>query len=381
MIYLDYNATTPIDPQVQQAMVPFLTERFGNPSSGYECGRRAKEGVAKARAQVASLIRARPDEVVFTSGGTESDNHAIIGTMLANQDRGNHVITSAIEHPAVLNTCRYMEERFGIQVTRLPVDGHGLVDPDEVGKAITPRTVLVTIMHSNNEVGTIEPIEEIGRVTHERGVPFHTDAAQSCGKVPVNVNQLNVDLLTIAGHKLYAPKGIGALYIRKGMIIDPYVHGAGQEQGRRAGTENVPYIVGLGAACEIAGNSVAGYQETIQRLRDMLFNLLESGLGEDNVRLNGHPGKRLPNTLNISMKGIIGAELLAQIPEISASAGAACHSGSTEPSSVLLAMGISRERALGALRLTLGRWSNEREVITAAGLLIEKAKQCVSGWV
>ena len=377
-IYLDYNATTPIDPGVREAMLPYLDEHFGNPSSGYVYGQRAKEAVAKARGQVATLIGATPEEIIFTSGGSESDNQAIIGAALANREKGRNIITSSIEHPAVMNTCRYLEERLGFKVTCLPVDSYGLVDPDEVSRAITGETVLITIMHANNEVGTVEPITEIGEIARERGILFHTDAAQSCGKIEVDVNRLNVDLLTIAGHKLYAPKGIGALYIRNGTRIDAFIHGAGQESGRRAGTENVPYMVGLGAACEIAGKSLAGYRKHIKQLRDRLRSLIESGLGEDNVRLNGHPDRRLPNTLNISIKGVVGEELLGRIPEIAASTGAACHAGSTEPSGVLLAMGLSRERALGALRLTLGRWSTQEEVDTAGKLIVTRAKRLVS---
>ena len=374
-IYLDYNATTPVDPAVRDAILPYLEAHFGNPSSGYVYGQQAKEAVAKARGQVAALIGAKPEEIVFTSGGSESDNQAIIGAALANQEKGKHIITSCIEHPAVLNTCRYLEERLGFRVTYFPVDMYGLVSPEDVNQAITSETVLITIMHAHNEVGTIEPIEEIGRIARERGILFHTDAAQSCGKIIVDVNQLNVDLLTIAGHKLYAPKGIGVLYIRKSSGIDSFVHGAGQENGQRAGTENVPYIAGLGAACEIARNALPSYQQEVKLLRDRLHSLIESSLGRENIRLNGHPERRLPNTLNISIKGIVGEELLGQIPEIAASSGAACHAGSTEPSGVLLAMGISREWALGALRLTLGQWSTPEEIDTAAQLIVERAKQ------
>ncbi len=374
-IYLDYNATTPIDPSVRDAMLPYLEEHFGNPSSGYVYGQRAKEAVVKAREQVAALIGAMPEEIVFTSGGSESDNQAITGAALAKREKGKHIITSCIEHPAVLNTCRYLEERLGFKITYLPVDPYGLVSPESVKKAITSETVLITIMHANNEVGTIEPVEEIGMIAKERGIVFHTDAAQSCGKIAVNVNDLHVDLLTIAGHKLYTPKGIGALFIREGIKIDSFIHGAGREAGRRAGTENVPYVVGLGTACEIAGDSLTSYQKNIKQLRDKLHSLIEAGLGKNNVRLNGHPEKRLPNTLNISIKGIVGEEVLGQIPEIAASTGAACHAGSPEPSSVLLAMGLSREWALGALRLTLGRWSTEKEIDMAGELIVQRVRQ------
>lgn len=378
-IYLDYNATTPIDPNVRDAMLPYLGEHFGNPSSGYGYGQAARKAVENARSQIVALIGAMPEEIVFTSGGSEGNNHAIIGTALANAEKGRHIITSRIEHPAVLNTCRYLQERLGFKVTYVPVDSYGLVDPDDIRRAIREDTILITVMHSNNEVGTIEPIAEIGQVAKERGILFHTDAAQSCGKVEIDVNRLQVDLLTVVGHKLYAPKGIGALFIRKGVSIDSLIHGASQERGRRAGTENVPYIVGLGAACEIARSKLASFQEEVRFLRDRLQANIEGGLGKDAVKLNGHPERRLPNTLNISIKGVIGEELLRQIPRIAASTGAACHAGSTEPSSVLIEMGLSRALALGALRLTLGRWSTHEDVDIVGGLIAERVKVLNSG--
>jgi len=373
-IYLDYNATTPIDPAVREALLPYLGKHFGNPSTTHAYGQPAKEAVERARQQVAFLIGAEPEEVIFTSGGSESDNHAILGTALANSNKGKHIITMRIEHPAVLNTCRYLEERLDFKVTYLPVDKYGLVDPDEICRAITRKTILITVMHANNEVGTIEPIAEIGKIARERGIIFHSDAAQSCGKIRLDVNEMKVDLLTIAGHKLYAPKGIGALFVRKGVQIDALIHGAGQEKGRRAGTENVPYMVGLGKACELAKNELPEYTAKVKALRDRLYQSIADGLGEDKVHLNGHPERRLPNTLNISIQGIIGDELLSRTPEIAASTGAACHAGSTEPSSVLLEIGLSRKLALGALRLTLGRWSTSEEIDTAAELIIERAK-------
>ncbi|MDO8472477.1 MAG: cysteine desulfurase family protein, partial [Dehalococcoidia bacterium] len=333
-IYLDYNATTPIDPAVKEAMLPYLGERFGNPSSVHAYGHAVKEALAHAREQVATLIGAHPEEIIFTSGGSESDNHAIIGGALANADRGKHIITSRIEHPAVLNTCRYLEQRLGFRITYLPVDGNCLVNPQDVKRAIATDTVLITIMHANNEVGTIEPIAEIGEIARERGILFHTDAAQSCGKVPVDVSDLKIDLLTMAGHKLYAPKGIGVLFVRKGVGLDPYIHGAGQEKGRRAGTENVPYIVGLGTAAELAMKDIDVNAVKMKQLRDMLHSIIERGLGKGRVRLNGPPEQRLPNTLNISIRGIVGDSLLSRIPEIAASTGAACHAGSSEPSKV-----------------------------------------------
>ena len=372
-IYLDYNATTPIDHRVKEAMLPYLGEHFGNPSTNYVYGQRAREAVEQSRGQVAVLIAARPEEVVFTSGGSEGDNHAIIGAALANVHKGKHIVTSRIEHPAVLKTCRYLEERLGFMVTYLSVDEYGVLAPENVRRALRPDTILVTVMHANNEVGTIEPIEEIGEITRERGIIFHTDAAQSCGKIEVNVNRLKVDLLTLAGHKLYAPKGSGALFIRNGTPIDSFIHGAGQEKGRRAGTENVPYAVGLGAACDLAKHELLEYEGNVRGLRDRLYDGIVAGLGSSKVHLNGHLERRLPNTLNISLHGIVGEELLPRMPEIAASTGAACHAGSMEPSAVLMEMGLSRELALGALRLSLGRWSTRDEIDTAGKLIVERA--------
>ena len=377
-IYLDYNATTPIDPEVLKAMLPYFKEHFGNPSSSHPYGKQAKEAVKKARKQVAKLIGAEPQEIVFTSGGTESNNYAIIGTALAKMEKGKHILTSQIEHPSVLKPLNYLEEKFGFKITYLSVDEYGMVNPIDVKQAITNETILITIMHANNEVGTIEPIEEISRIANERGVIFHTDAAQSCGKIEVNVGKLNVNFLTIAGHKLYAPKGIGALYIRSGTTLDKLLHGAGQETGRRPGTENVPYIVGLGRACEIASGTLDDFGQRVKTLRDQFFNNILDGLGEASVRLNGHPEQRLPNTLNISIKGVVGEELLKQMPEIAASTGSACHAESTEPSAVLLEMGLTREQALGALRLSLGRWSTEEEINQASQLIVRTVKSKAS---
>ena len=369
-IYLDYNATTPIDPEVLDAMLPYFNEHFGNPSSNHPYGKKTKEVVNKAREQVANLIGSEPKEIVFTSGGTESNNYAIIGTALTKIDNGKHIITSRIEHPSILRPLKYLEEKFGFKITYLPVDRYGIVEPLDVDQAITNETILITIMHANNEVGTIEPIGEISRIAKEKDIIFHTDAAQSCGKIEVNVEKLNVNLLTIAGHKLYAPKGIGCLYIRTNTKLEKFIHGAGQETGRRAGTENVPYIVGLGRACEIASGTLDHFGQRITTLRNQLYNNILDGLGEESVSLNGYPKHGLPNTLNISIKGVVGEELLKQIPEIAASTGSACHAGSTEPSTVLLAMGITRERALGALRLSLGRWTTEEEVNKASRLIV-----------
>ncbi|HEY7125650.1 MAG TPA: cysteine desulfurase family protein [Ktedonobacterales bacterium] len=368
-IYLDYNATTPLDPAVVAAMRPYLEQHFGNPSSGHAYGHAAKEAVERARAQVAGLLGCAPDEVIFTSGGSESDNQAIKGVAFARREQGNHLITTQIEHPAILNVCRYLEARHGFRVTYLPVDDAGRVDPAQVEAALTPQTILITIMHANNEIGTLEPIAEIGRLARKRGIALHTDAAQSVGKAPVRVDDLGVDLLTIAGHKLYAPKGIGALYARRGTALEPLIHGAGHESGRRAGTENVPYIVALGEACAQAEAQLAGQAQRWLALREQLLRGLEARVGP--VKVNGHPEQRLPNTLNICVPGVVGEDVLARVPGIAASTGSACHAGLTEPSSVLLAMGIEPSLALGALRLSLGRWSTAEEVDAAVAQLSE----------
>jgi len=364
-IYLDYNGTTPIDPEVARAIVPYLGEYFGNPSSSHAYGQAARDAVNSARERVAGLIGGSPDEIVFTACGSESDNLAILGVAMALRERGNHVVTQKTEHPAVLATCRYIEANFGFEVDYLPVDGAGLVDPALLARSINKNTVLVTIMHANNETGVLQPISELSAIAHEHGAIFHTDAAQSLGKIPVSVHHLGIDLLTVVGHKLYAPKGIGALYIRRGTPVHPLIHGASQENGRRAGTENVAYIAGLGIACSLANDKLETDMPRIQSLRDRLQRRLES----QGWILNGQPAPRLPNTLNISKTGLDGEEILRRTPEIAASTGAACHAGRTEPSSVLLAMGIPRDQALGALRLTLGRWTTERNVDHAAEAL------------
>ena len=367
-IYLDYNATTPVDPVVVEAMLPYLSTHFGNPSSSHSYGYVAHHAVDSARAQVARLLGCTPTEITFTGGGSESDNLAIRGIALAYQQRGNHIITQVTEHPGVLNTCRALEQLHGFRVTYLPVDRSGRVSTESVEAAIDDKTVLITIMHANNETGTLQPIAEIARVARKHGVLLHTDAAQSVGKIPVRVEDLGVDLLTVAGHKLYAPKGIGALYTKHGLQLEPVIYGGGQESGRRAGTENVANMVALGTACVLAQEQHAESQVRLQRLRDELQRLIENYL-PDRVHLNGHLTERLPNTLNVSVDGVIGEEVLADTPEIASSTGSACHEGNTDPSPVLMAMGMSRERALGALRLTLGRWSTEEQIEEAARLL------------
>ncbi len=363
-IYLDFNASTPICPEAVETMRPFLFEHYGNPSSLHWAGMPAKDAVEKARGQVASLLGCDPTEIVFTSGGSESNNHAIKGVFFANRDRGDHIITTAVEHPATLNPCRFLE-KLGAKVTVLPVDRFGMVDPNGVRKAITRRTVLITVMHANNEVGTTEPISEIAAITREAGIPFHTDAAQTVGKIPADVEELGVDLLSVAGHKVYAPKGIGALYIREGTKIEPFVHGAEHEAGRRAGTENVLLSVALGAACEAARKWIGMPQN--QAFRDRFWDGLRGIFGEK-VTLNGHPAARLPNTLNVNFVGKVGAEVLSMLPGVAASTGSACHAGSVTLSPVLAAMGVPPEEGMGAVRFSLGRtttWEELEEVLGA----------------
>ena len=358
-IYLDYNATTPIDSQVAEAMLPYIHGLYGNPSSGHAFGLEARAGVDRARHQVASMLGCHDDEVLFTSGGTESDNHAIKGIAGADRARGNHVITSNIEHPAVEEVCRYLEIQ-GLDVTYLPVDGHGLIDPQQVEDTITHRTIMVTIMHANNEVGTIQPIREIADIARRHGAVMHSDCAQSVGKIPVDVDDLGVDLLTIAGHKLYAPKGIGVLYIRRGVEIEKFMHGADHEMGRRAGTENIILEAGLGIACQLIEQNLDGYIQHMGQMRDRL----EAGLQREipGVRVNGHPEKRLPNTSSVSFKGQEANTILDKLQSVAASAGAACHSDRIDVSDVLKAMNLPIEYAMGTIRLSVGRHTTEDEI-------------------
>jgi cysteine desulfurase len=372
-IYLDYNGTTPHAPEVVAAMRPFLEVEFGNPSSSHWYGIAPKKAVESARKQVAGILNCRPQELFFTSGGTESNNHAITGTARALRARGNHIITSAFEHPAVLEVCRYLEKD-GFETTFLPVTADGLVDPAAVEKAIRPTTILITIMHANNEVGTIQPISEISRMAREHGIVMHTDAAQSVGKIPTDIQDLGVDLLSVAGHKVYAPKGIGALYIRQPLKPEKFCHGAGQERGRRAGTENVLEIVGLGKACEIAARDLQRNMAHMHQLRDRMHVGLSAKLTDQ--RLNGHSVKRLPNTLNLSFKGVEANRILEEIGlEVAASAGAACHSDTVEISHVLEAMGVPLEWAKGTLRFSVGRMTTAEEIDKAIEIVTRAVKK------
>jgi cysteine desulfurase len=359
-IYLDYNGTTPHAPEVIEAMRPFLETEFGNPSSSHWYGITPKRAVEKARRQVARVLNCEPEAVFFTSGGTESNNHAIRGIARALRHKGNHIITSAFEHPAVLEVCRYLQAD-GFETTYLPVGTDGVVDPADVDAAVRSTSVLITIMHANNEVGTIQPIREISSVARKHGIVLHTDAAQSVGKIPSDVQDLGVDLLSVAGHKVYAPKGIGALYVRPPLQPEKFCHGAGQEKGWRAGTENVLEIVGLGQACEIAARDLEQNMQHMQYLRDRLHSGLSRRL--EDIRLNGHMRERLPNTLSISFKELEANRILEEIGlEIAASAGAACHSDTVEISHVLEAMGVPLEWAKGTLRFSTGRMTTAEDI-------------------
>ena len=366
-IYLDYNATTPHDPEVIEAMRPYFEEEFGNPSSSHSYGAKPRQAVTRARQQIASLLNCEPEQIIFTSGGTESNNFAIKGAAEAYCKSGNHIITCQVEHPAVLEVCHYLKDH-GFDITYLSVDEFGLVNVADVAAAIKKETILISIMHANNEVGTIEPIAEIARLAQKHDIVFHTDAAQSVGKISVDVKNLGVDFLSIAGHKVYAPKGIGALYIRKGLAPAKFMHGADQESARRAGTENVLEIVGLGTACEIAKRDLDKNWKHMQAMRDRLYEGIIKGSKQ--VRLNGHPQNRLPNTLNISFFNLEANRILDLIgPEVAASAGAACHSDNVKVSGVLEAMKIPLQWAKGTLRLTTGRMTTQADIDTAVGVI------------
>jgi cysteine desulfurase len=358
MIYLDYNATTPIAGEVAKAMLPYLYDHFGNPSSNHILGAAAKEAVETARLQVANLLNTTPGEIVFTSGGSEANNAVLKGVADTYQNEGKHIITSEIEHPAIINPCKYLEKK-GFTVSYVSVDAYGMVDPKEIESLITEETILVTIMHSNNETGTIQPIEEIAEICKKHNCLFHTDASQSVGKVPVDVKRLGVDFLTVAGHKLYGPKGIGALFIREGIRIEPLIHGAGHEQGRRAGTENIILAAGLGKACEVSLKWIEN--DHVKEVTDYFFKELKKNFDQQAV-LNGHPEKRLPNTVNVSFIGFNGYDILDKMDQIAASTGSACHSGMTTISPVLKAMGVSEEVGRGAIRFSLGRNTTKKEV-------------------
>ena len=375
LIYLDYNATTPIDPEVAESMLPYLNEYFGNPSSSHRTGMQAKRAVEKARNQIADLLNCQTYEIVFTSCGTESNNYAIKGTAFANRSKGNHIITSTIEHPAVTEVCKYLETQ-GFEITYIPVDEFGMVEPKDIETAITSKTTLITIMHANNEVGTIQPIEEIAEIARKKQVIFHTDAAQSLGKIPTQIDKLGVDLLSIAGHKLYAPKGIGALYIREGIQLEKFMHGGNQEQDLRAGTENVLEIVGLGKACEIAKRdlekNIQIMEQTRNKLQEKLFNEL------NDIKLNGHPKKRLPNTLNLSFKNLEADYILSSFKNVAASAGAACHATDITISPVLEAMNIPIEYAKGTIRFSTGKITTNEEIDQAVKSIVDVIRRLKS---
>jgi len=361
-IYLDYAATTPCDPEVIKAMEPYFFEKFGNPSSIHSFGQEAKGAIEEAREKLASFLGAKVDEIIFTSGGTESNNFAVGGVAYAQANKGNHIITSAIEHHAITETCKFLEKR-GFKVTYVGVDKNGLVSPADIKKAITDKTILVSVMHANNEIGTIQPIAEISKIARESGIYFHTDAVQTTGHIPTNVNDLNIDLLSLSAHKFYGPKGVGALYVRKGTRIERFLHGGDQEKGRRASTHNTPGIVGLGKAIELCLDKMQDEAEFQTGLRDRLIKEIKEKISD--VYVNGHPQQRLPNNVNVSIKYIEGESILLNLDMlgIAASTGSACTSTSLEPSHVLLAIGLPHEIAHGSLRLTLGRWTKEEDVI------------------
>ncbi|QTH45176.1 cysteine desulfurase [Cohnella sp. LGH] len=367
-LYLDYNASTPLAAEAFEEMLPYLQQFYGNPSSSHWASESLKPAIELARSRVAASLGASSDEIVFTSGGTEANNHALKGVFYASPHRGRHIVTTAIEHPAILNPCAFLHT-VGAEVTYVPVDEVGRVSPEAIEQAIREDTILISVMHANSEVGTIQPIKKISDIARRYGIPLHTDAAQSFGKIRVNVEELGVDLLSIAGHKLYAPKGVGALYIRAGTKIEPFMHGAGHESGRRAGTENVPYLVGLGKAAELAAEQA--FSSEVRVLKEILREGLQDVFGEK-IRFNGDPEHSLPNTLNASFLGRNGQDILRQFPEIAASTGSACHSGSATLSPVLRAMGISEYEGLGAIRISLGRYTTKEEIQSVIALFRQR---------
>jgi cysteine desulfurase len=371
-IYLDHNATTPIDPGAAAIMATVMEKEFGNPSSGYFLGTRAKQKVEQARVEVADLLHSQAEEIVFTSGGSESNNTVLKGIVDLRSPAGFHIITSAVEHPAILNPALFLLE-LGVDVSVLPVDRHGRIDLDDLRKAITPQTTLISIMLANNETGTLQPVREISQMAREYNIPVHTDAAQAVGKIPVDINELGVDFLTVAGHKLYGPKGVGVLFMKQGRDLMPLIHGGGQERGKRSGTENTILTVGLGAACRIARGRLKEDEAHMTALRDKLQQLLFKGI--EGLVLNGHPADRLPNTLNIAVPGLEGAKILEGLPSIIASTGAACHDRTVKLSHVLSAMGVPPEIGMGALRFSVGRSNTMDQIEEAAGLIIRRVKE------
>jgi cysteine desulfurase len=360
-IYLDYAATTPVDPRVLKAMEPYFLEKFGNTMSLHSFGQEAKTALEESREIVADLMGAKPSEVIFTSSATESNNLALKGVAFANRNKGNHIIISSIEHACIMESARWLEGQ-GFEVTRLKVDKYGLVDPEDVKKSIKKGTILVSIMHANNEIGTIEPIEEIGKICKERGVYFHTDAAQTFGKIPINVNKMNIDLMTVSSHKMYGPKGVAALFVREGTKIEPILHGGGHEMGLRSSTVNVAAIVGFAEACKIAKKEMEKEAKRLTKLRDKLIKGVLEKIPDSH--LNGHPTKRLPNNANFWFEGVEGESIVIQLDlmGIAASTGSACSTGKLEPSHVLLAIGLRPEQAHASLRLSLGRWTKEKDI-------------------
>ena len=368
-IYLDYNASTPVDPEVVEIMIPFLRDHHGNPSSVHSFGRPLKQAMDVARANLAALLECRPEEIVFTSGASESNNTVIKGLAVSLREKGRHIITTQMEHPSILNSCRFLEKQ-GFEVTYVPVDRYGMVDPDSVQRSIKRETILISVMHANNELGTVQPLEEISAIAHRNGILFHTDAAQSIGKIPVSIRHTGADLLSIAGHKFYAPKGIGALYVRHGVSVEPLIHGAGQESNARSGTQNAAFIAGLGKAAEILLRDPSPSYRKMKTLREYFKEGLLSALPDAFV-VNGHPQQFLPNTLHVSFRNVTGVDLLAKTPEIAASTGAACHSGQVYLSDTLKAVRMNPELAPGSIRFSIGRFTTTDELERAVTLIAQ----------